>query len=65
MKADPVVAHVAPVFWSLTMNAHLDVAQLVAAKLFDQQNGAMTVEYEAPLKPMESSRCAPVLHEVC
>ena len=45
MTADPVIAHVAPVFWSMSINAHIDVAQLIAFKLFDTRVGTMTIEY--------------------
>jgi hypothetical protein len=44
MKADPVIAQVAPTFWGTTIHAHLDRAQLLAYKLFDTQGNAMTVE---------------------
>ena len=43
-KADPVIADVAPTFWGMTIHAHLDRAQLLASKLFDKQNNAMTIE---------------------
>jgi len=42
---DPAVASVASTFWGMTMTAHLDVAQLIAFKLFDPRHGTMTVEY--------------------
>jgi hypothetical protein len=42
---DPAIAHVAPVFWSMSITAHLDLAQLIAFKLFDLRHGTMTVEY--------------------
>ncbi len=42
---DPAIAQVAPVFWGMSLNAHLDIAQLIAFKLFDPQHGTMTVEY--------------------
>lgn len=42
---DPAIAHVAPVFWSMSITVHLDLAQLIAFKLFDLRHGTMTVEY--------------------
>lgn len=41
---DPAILHVAPVFWGMTQTAHLDIAQLIAFKLFDPQSNALTVE---------------------
>jgi hypothetical protein len=41
---DSVIAQVAPTFWGMTLTAHLDVAQLLAYKLFDTQGNAMTIE---------------------
>jgi hypothetical protein len=41
---DPVIAQVAPTFWGMTLTAHLDMAQLLAYKLFDTQGNAMTIE---------------------
>src|SRR3990172_5786776 len=45
VMTDPAIAHVSPIFWGMTMTAHLDVAQLAAFKLFDKRYGTMTVEY--------------------
>lgn len=44
VAGDPVVATVAPVFWGMTITAHLDIA-LAAFKLFDTHRGTMTIEY--------------------
>jgi len=41
---EPVISHVAPVFWGFTIYAHFDAAQLYAFKLFDQQRGTITIE---------------------
>jgi len=45
VTADPVIANVAPVFWGMSMTAHLDAAQMFAFKLFDPRRGSMTIEY--------------------
>ena len=45
MGDDPAIANVSPVFWGMTITAHLDVAQLIAFKLFDERSGSMTIEY--------------------
>jgi HEPN superfamily AbiU2-like protein len=45
VMTDPVIADAAPVFWGMTLTSHLDIAQLVAFKLFDTRNGTMTIEY--------------------
>lgn len=45
VHTDEVIARVSPVFWGFTIWAHLDVAQLIAFKLFDKRKGTMTVEY--------------------
>ena len=45
LSDDPAIAHVAPVFWGMTMTAHLDVAQLIAFKLFDPRQGTMTIKF--------------------
>jgi AbiU2 len=45
LTGDPVVAHVAPVFWGTTISSHLDAAQMGAFKLFDRQQSALTVFY--------------------
>jgi hypothetical protein len=42
---DPVIAHVSPTFWGTTISAHLDVAQLIAFKLFDKQSNALSIAY--------------------
>jgi hypothetical protein len=45
LTGDPVVAHVAPVFWGTTISSHLDAAQMGAFKLIDRQPGALTIFY--------------------
>jgi len=45
VMTDPVIADAAPVFWGMTLTAHLDIAQLVAFKLFDTRHGTMTIDY--------------------
>lgn len=41
--ADPVVVHTARTFFGLTHDAHIDVAQMYAAKLHDKTSGTITV----------------------
>ena len=43
-EADPVVLDTAGVFFGLTLTAHLEAAQMYAAKLFDTHRGAETIE---------------------
>jgi len=45
VNEDPAIAQVAPVFWGMSLNAHLDIAQLIAFKLFDTHHGTMTVHW--------------------
>ena len=45
LSDDPAIAQVAHVFWGMSLTAHLDVAQLIAFKLFDTHHGTMTVHY--------------------
>lgn len=45
ITADPVIEHVAPTFWGMTITSHLDAAQMLAFKLFDTRRGSMTIEY--------------------
>lgn len=45
VMADPVIAGAAPVFWGMTLTSHLDIAQLMAFKLFDTRRGTMTIDY--------------------
>lgn len=45
INGDPVVSGVAPVFWGMSITAHLDAAQMFAFKLFDTRRGSMTIEY--------------------
>ena len=42
-EADPVVIGTAGVFFGLTLTAHLEAAQMYAAKLFDTHAGAETI----------------------
>lgn len=42
--ADPAVIHTAPTFFGLTCDAHLDAAQLYAAKLHDKTRGSITIK---------------------
>lgn len=41
--ADPVVVHTAKTFFGLTHDAHIDAAQMYAAKLHDKTRGTITV----------------------
>jgi len=43
-EADPVVLDTAGVFFGLTLTAHLEAAQMHAAKLFDTHRGAETID---------------------
>jgi len=43
-EADPVVLDTAGVFFGLTLTAHLEAAQMYAAKLFDTHRGAETID---------------------
>lgn len=43
-QADPAIIHTAPTFFGLTCDAHLDAAQLYAAKLYDRTKGPITVK---------------------
>lgn len=45
LHEDPAILHVAPAFWGLSLNAHLDAAQLYAAKLFDKRPGTISIEH--------------------
>jgi hypothetical protein len=45
LSDDPAIAYIANVFWGMSMTAHLDVAQLIAFKLFDTHHGTMTIHY--------------------
>jgi hypothetical protein len=45
LKDDAALAQTAPAFWGMTLQAHLDIAQIVAFKLFDTHHGTMTVKY--------------------
>lgn len=42
-RADPVVIHTAQTFFGLTHDAHLAIAQMYAAKLYDKTKGSLTV----------------------
>src|SRR5579859_7027855 len=43
LQGDPAIAQVAPVFWGMSLTAHLDAAELIAFKLFDTRAGTMTI----------------------
>jgi hypothetical protein len=43
ITSEPAISQVAPTFWGLTINAHLDIAQLLAFKLFDSRAGTLTL----------------------
>ncbi|MGB6875890.1 MAG: hypothetical protein WBD87_07625 [Candidatus Acidiferrales bacterium] len=45
ITGDPVISGVAPVFWGMSITAHIDAAQMFAFKLFDTRSGSMTVQY--------------------
>ncbi|MHB8485094.1 MAG: AbiU2 domain-containing protein [Candidatus Acidiferrales bacterium] len=45
ITADAVISDVAPVFWGMSITAHLDAAQMLAFKLFDSRRGSLTIEY--------------------
>jgi len=42
--ADPVVVHAAQTFFGLTQDAHLEAAQMYAAKLYDKTQRSVTVK---------------------
>jgi hypothetical protein len=52
-KADPVVLHTGEAFFGFTLTAHLEAAQMYAAKLYDKTKGAITVA--SLLKRFESN----------
>jgi hypothetical protein len=45
LKGDPAIAQVSPVFWGTSLNAQVDIAQLIAFKLFDTHKGTATIFY--------------------
>lgn len=45
LKGDPAIAQVAPIFWYMSLTSHLDVAQLIAFKLFDKNHGTLSIYY--------------------
>lgn len=44
ITSEPEISHVGPTFWTLTIYAHLDFAQLLAFKLFDKRPETITIE---------------------
>ncbi|MHB8540252.1 MAG: hypothetical protein ACYDCD_04815 [Candidatus Acidiferrales bacterium] len=54
ITADPVIEHVAPTFWGMTITSHLDAAQMLAFKLFDTRRGSLAIE--DPLKRIRAKR---------
>jgi hypothetical protein len=43
-QADPVILQSAPTFFGITRDGSLDLAQIIAAKLYDKTKGAVTIK---------------------
>jgi AbiU2 len=44
VRADPVILQTAPIFFGLTTNGSLELAQMAVARLYDKTSGAVTVQ---------------------